>query len=451
MSEKFKKSNLKFAHPLMAEELSRRQMLRTGVSLTAYASLSNLLYPQLAFGQEQGSFTIQKNLIWISMNGGWDILETTDPKPQSTSGIDMIYNWNQARSISNSSDGAKIGRWLPNIAALGQDLLVVRGLAMGTTSHQAGNVYMDTGILSNAGNVNAASIPSIVASESQATIPIIQLRGGDSPQTDRGTKTVSVVRAENLQLYREMFPGEEEKARKTAVLNYLRDSVTALQDRVGVNDRLTALAAAESKVRGQFENDVASNLLISDSELAEFNSGAPTGMDAGSAESFALAGKLVNNNISSCVNIGMGGFDTHSNQSARLQPRLESFDFLIGKLVASLKAANKLDSTLIVVYSDFGRTPKVNNSNGRDHWPTGGALMIGGNIDGGRAVGETDSNLNSAELVNPSSGQATTDSSNGVQLNPTHLGGAVLNLCLGSSYNFRTYLEPIAAMVRQRS
>src|SRR5690606_22334956 len=102
-----------------------------------------------SFAQE--SFTPQRNLIWINMGGGWDILEVTDPKPASTSGIDMIYGWGDAREVASSSDGARIGRWLPRIAGLGRDLLVVRGLAMGTTSHEAGNIYMDTGILSNAG------------------------------------------------------------------------------------------------------------------------------------------------------------------------------------------------------------------------------------------------------------------------------------------------------------
>jgi len=451
MSHSKKENNIKFAHPHMAEELSRRQLMRTGSSLTAYASLANLLYPKIGKAQDQGGFAVEKNLIWVSMGGGWDILEVTDPKPASTAGIDMVYNWGEARAIANSTDGSRIGRWLPNIAALGQDLLVVRGLAMGTTSHMAGSVYMDTGILSNAGNVNAASIPSIVASESNATIPIIQLNGGDAPQTDRGTTNVSVVRANNLRLYRGMYPSEEDLERKTSVLNYLRDSIGSLEERVGTNDRLTALASAESKIRAQFEANVAAKLEISNEELTAFTTGAPTGMNNGTAESFALASKLINNEICNCVNIGMGGFDTHQNQSARLQPTLESFDFLMGRLVESLRAANKLDNTVIVVYSDFGRTPKVNNSNGRDHWPTGGALMIGGRIDGGRAVGITDSDLNAAELINPNTGLTTTDSAVGVQLNPTHLGGAVLNLCLGQNYNFRSYLDPIASMIRTRT
>jgi hypothetical protein len=431
-------------------EISRRQLLKTGISLTGWATAGQIIGSRAALSQT--SYAPTRNLIWISMNGGWDILEVTDPKPSSTSGIDMSYTWGEAREIANSTDGSKIGRWFPNIAGLGQDLLVLRGLAMGTTSHMAGSVYMDTGILSNAGRVNAASIPSIVASESLATIPIIQLNGGSEPQTDRGLlKPVSVVRAGNLDLYRSMYPdGEDALQRKMAVLDYLRQSVTRLEGKVGVNDRLSGLHTAEEKVRGQFAANVGAKLALTDEDRALFRADAPQGMNGGSIDAVALALKMVNNNICSCINLGFGGFDTHQSQTARLQPILTNVDFLIAKLVEGLRASGKLDSTLIVMYSDFGRTPKVNNSNGRDHWPVGGAVVIGGGIAGGRSIGSTDDNLQAADYVDPGTGVETTASGVGaVQLNPTHLGGMVLELTLGSAYSqYRPYLTAIPAMTR---
>src|SRR5690606_12832305 len=114
---------------------------------------------------------------------------------------------------------------------------------------------------------------------------------------------------------------------------------------------------------------------------------------------------------------------------------------LVSRLVQGLRTAGRLGDTLIVLYSDFGRTPKVNNSNGRDHWPTGGALVIGGGIDGGRTVGSTDDNLNAATLIHPETGRETSDAATGIQLNPTHLGGMVLGLTLGNGYaQYRPYL-----------
>lgn len=463
MSKKPRRDNADFsllnkhvdiAHPSELSEVSRRQLLQTGVSLTAWATAGQLFGSSIGHAQSSTSFAPQRNLIWINMGGGWDILEVTDPKVSSTAGIDMSYSWGEAHDVSGSTDGSKIGRWLPNIAGLGQDLLVVRGMAMGTTSHEAGSIYMDTGVLSNAGRVNAASIPAIVASESQATIPIIQLNGGSEPQTDRGLlNPVSVVRADNLNLYRSMYPdGEDALQRKMAVLSYLRGSVARMAQKVGANDRLTGLQTAEEKVRGQFAANVGAKLALTDEDRALFRTGAPQGMGGGSTDAVALALKLINNNICSCINLGFGGFDTHQNQTPRLQPILASVDFLIGRLVEGLRASGKLDSTLIVLYSDFGRTPKVNNSSGRDHWPVGGALVMGGGIEGGRSVGSTDDNLQAADYVDPNTGKETDASAPGaVQLNPTHLGGMVLALTLGSGYaQYRPYLQAIPALTRLR-
>src|SRR5690606_8641339 len=125
------------------------------------------------------------------------------------------------------------------------------------------------------------------------------------------------------------------------------------------------------------------------------------------ADAFALTAKLLANDIVSCINLGLGGFDTHVNQSMNLEPTLRGFDFCLAKFIDQLKAANAFDNTLIVVYSDFGRTPRINNSNGRDHWPVGGALMIGGNLDGGRVVGATNDDTLLALNVNPTTGNAS--------------------------------------------
>ena len=125
------KPKTKIVLPHEVEEMNRRQLLATGVSLTAYASLASLLKPGVARAADT-SYPPARKLVWINMSGGWDILEVTDPKPASTAGIDMIYDYGTAPALAGG-DGTRIGRWLPSIAALGSDVLVLRGLAMGTT------------------------------------------------------------------------------------------------------------------------------------------------------------------------------------------------------------------------------------------------------------------------------------------------------------------------------
>ncbi len=440
----------RFTAPLIClpdevESFSRRELLRTGVSLTAFTSITSLLgMPKAARGAV--NFPPKRKLIWINMSGGWDILEAVDPKTASTSGIDMVYNYDDASTLAGG-DGTKIGRWFSNVAAMGTDVLAVRGIAMGTTSHEAGSIYMDTSILSNTGRVNAASIPSIVASESEAVVPIIQLSGGSEPRTDRGLlNPVSAVRASNLDLYRSMYPTDAAQiTRRIEMLDYLKASVTKHEGIVGVNDRLTNLATAEQKIRVQFEGNVGLKLALSAADKEDFSAANTSGRGDGTSDAFALATKLVINDVVTCVNLGVGGFDTHANQTMRMQPIVEKTDRLLKVMVDKLRASGKLDTTLIVLYSDFGRTPKVNGSNGRDHWPVGGALMIGGGIAGGRAVGGTDDMLR-ALSINQTTGAFDTA---GIQLSPAHLAGSILALTLGSSYlTYRPYMTELALLTK---
>lgn len=439
-----------FVLPEEIEAFSRRDFLQTGVSLAGYVSLPALLAGTPASAETL--FTVERRLVWINMSGGWDILEVMDPKASSTSGITIPYGWGDCNDLAGSSRGEKMGRWLPGIASRGADVILVRGMSMGTTSHQAGSVYMDTGILSNTGTVNAASIPAVVASESQATIPVIQLNGGTMPQTDRGLlKPTSVVRAENLELYRALYPtNDDQTARRLRLLDYLKDSITRVKDTAGTNDRLKAVESAETKIRKQIEDRLSAKLALTAEDKKPFARTLAAGQTMGPdmSNTFALAAKLISNNLVSCITLGMGGFDTHAGQDARLKPVLESFDFYLSAFIDQLKAQGAFDNTLIVCYSDFGRTPKINGSNGRDHWPVGGALLIGGGLAGGRTVGDTDDNLMPV-TTNLDSGLADPS---GTPLNPTHLGGSVLKLTLGANYmQYRSYLTAINALTRLKT
>lgn len=456
--------------PEELEGLNRRQLLQHGFSVSGFATAGQLLrmgslggrFAGLGLGaffgardqrliaQEAARQAPQRRLVWINMRGGWDILETVDPKERNSDGVTISYPFAQALPLAGAGGNVRMGRWMPRLAAAGQDALLLRGLAMGTTSHNAGSVYMETGVLSNAGQVNSASIPAIVASESQATIPIIQLNGGSDPRTDRGLlNPVSVVRASNLRLYQGMYPeGQLATQRRLGLLDYVRSSIDRLQQNVGTSDRLTDLSSAESKIRDQFNSNVGQSLQLTDQDRQPFLSGAPQGINRGALDSFALAYKMLENDLVTCVNLGIGGFDTHSNQSARLQPILNNVDYLVATLLEQLRLTNQLDNTLVVLYSDFGRTPRPNNSNGRDHWPVGGAMMLGGGIAGGRVVGASDEDLRSLD-IDPVSGNVVTEG--GIQLNPTHLGGSVLELTLGSAYlQYRPYLQSIGALTRLR-
>lgn len=438
----------------MHNDCLRRDLLKSGLSLSASFLAGRLFSSAVGLAQsESEDFPVLRKLVWIHMSGGWDLLETVDPKAQSTDKLDAVYDFSLAPRLAGASQDVRLGRWLSNTAQHGSDIVVVRGLAMGTTSHDAGSVYSDTGVLSNSGNVNAASIPAIVASQSLVTIPLIQIGGGNTPKTDRGLlKPVSIVRAQELDLYRSLFPSTDlERDASRRIIEYSRRSLLRLQALTGSNDRISEIEAARSKIQAQVEADVGSKLLLSaeDREPFQLALGTETSRDRDALISnFALIVKLLKNQLVTSVNMSVGGFDTHANQERTLAPRLTIFDQVFSTFLTQLKTENLLKDTLVVLYSDFGRTPKVNRNNGRDHWPVGGALMVGGGLLGGRAVGATDENL-LAVNVDQNTGLI---SESGIQLSPIHLGGSIIELTLGKSYlNKRPYLESIPALTRLKS
>ena len=90
------------------------------------------------------------------------------------------------------------------------------------------------------------------------------------------------------------------------------------------------------------------------------------------------------------VEVSLGGWDTHTANFINTPRLCDTLDTALSALVEDLRVRGMLDSTLIVVTSEFGRTPKINQNQGRDHYPVFSAVMMGGGIKGGIKHGATD-------------------------------------------------------------
>ena len=92
------------------------------------------------------------------------------------------------------------------------------------------------------------------------------------------------------------------------------------------------------------------------------------------------------------VEVGMGGWDLHNNVFNTLSTqRLPQLDQGIGALTADLAQRGMLDDVVLVWMGEFGRTPRINQNVGRDHWAASWSVMVGGGgLKGGQAVGKTD-------------------------------------------------------------
>jgi uncharacterized protein (DUF1501 family) len=103
-----------------------------------------------------------------------------------------------------------------------------------------------------------------------------------------------------------------------------------------------------------------------------------------------LAKRLVEKGVR-FVQINRGGFDTHTNNFEAMRNHGEVMDPALGSLVQDLADSGLLSKTLIVMLSEFGRTPKINEDVGRDHWAgVFSCFMAGGGLKPGAVIGSSD-------------------------------------------------------------
>jgi len=109
-----------------------------------------------------------------------------------------------------------------------------------------------------------------------------------------------------------------------------------------------------------------------------------------------LARRLVEAGVR-CVTVAFGAWDWHANREGNIEhlgkKYLPVFDQAIAALLADLHERGLAERVSVVVWGEFGRTPRINAKGGRDHWPgTQSVLLAGGGMQGGRVIGETDKN-----------------------------------------------------------
>jgi hypothetical protein len=104
-------------------------------------------------------------------------------------------------------------------------------------------------------------------------------------------------------------------------------------------------------------------------------------------EQFLTARRLVEAGVG-CITLSIGGWDTHGQNFTSLKRQLPQVDKGVANLVQDLYDRGLLDDTMVVMWGEFGRTPKINGSAGRDHWsPVMSALIAGGGLRMGQAIG----------------------------------------------------------------
>lgn len=133
-----------------------------------------------------------------------------------------------------------------------------------------------------------------------------------------------------------------------------------------------------------------------------------------------LARRLVENKVR-YIEVNRGGWDTHSNNFEAVANNCADLDKGLSALLFDLEMRGLLQDTMVVLVSEFGRTPKINGGNGRDHWPYGfSAFLAGGGVKGGTVYGKMDNigrNPVEGKFVDPAGLNATIGYAMGLPLN----------------------------------
>jgi hypothetical protein len=380
--------------------LPRRDFLRVGVAAGLGLTLGDLLrlHAQSAVSASSVREAKAKGLIHIFLPGGIAHQESFDPKPYAP----LEYR-GPLGTVKTRLDGVLFSQNLARTAQVADRIAVCRSLSHGEAAHERGTHNLFTGYRPSP----ALAYPSFGAVVSHELGPRKNLppyvcvpgvpnefAGSGYLSSAFGPFAVGSDPADgNFQVKDLVLPGgltvERLERRKT-----LLETVDAHFKSIEQSD---ALAAMDTFYQRAYA-------LISSAEArAAFNLAAEPdktkdayGRNAAGLR-FLLARRLVEAGVR-LVSVTYGGWDHHDGIAAGINSQLPAFDQAFAALIADLDQRGLLDSTLVVVSTEFGRTPKVNGTGGRDHWPkVFSVVLAGGGIKRGLAYGASDATASEPE------------------------------------------------------
>ena len=319
------------------------------------------------------------NIIYIYMEGGMSHLDTFDPKEDpETKG--------EFSKIATSADDMFISDRLPGIAKHGDKMAIVRSMMVSTGAHAQAQYNARTSYRP-IGTIVHPSMGSWMSwlRPAEGTLPGNVIISGPAKHPGSGWlpkkySPVPVIDPSKGLQYSDLKDADMFKSR-WEILNKINKNV---------NENSTS-----PDVRAYVEfYDETIRLLQSD-ELDKFNI---TKEEQAVRERYGndrfgqgclLARRLVESGVS-FVEIKSGGWDTHVNNFDSLGNKLPAHDKSISALIEDLEQRGLLETTLIVIATEFGRTPKINVNNGRDHFPGAySCAIIGAGVKGGTVFGQT--------------------------------------------------------------
>ncbi|HJZ56219.1 MAG TPA: DUF1501 domain-containing protein [Gemmataceae bacterium] len=379
--------------------LNRRHLLRAGAVSTA-VSMSGWLGKLAAATADNPAAKPKRSCILLWMNGGPATIDLWDRKLEHENG-------GPYKEIATNAPGLKIGEHLPKIANFGDRLAVLRGMSTKEGDHARGTYLMRTGMLPSASGIQYPSIGGLFSKE--LGDPMAELPNFVSIAPQRffaleafgpgflGPQYAPLVVGENQQ--GQNPTGNIDAMLKVADLERPKsiDAPTAAARLDMLRDMQEDFAAGRPGIISKSHAaayDRAVRLMQSDGgKVFDLSTEKDAVRDAYGRNLFGqgclLARRLVEKGVS-FVEVSLSNWDTHNNNFDQVKNLCGTLDAAWAALMGDLKDRGLLDTTTIVWMGEFGRTPKINQQKGRDHFPNAWSTVVaGGGVKGGQAIGKT--------------------------------------------------------------
>jgi hypothetical protein len=373
----------------------RREFLYTGLLGGVGLSLGNFLKLRELAAQEEGHALKEgpaKSVIHIFMPGGMAHQETFDPKPNAP-----VEYRGPLGTIPTKITGEVFSQNLPKTAAIADKITVIRSMTHGEADHDRGTHNMFTGYRPSPA-LQFPSMGSVVSHEFGARKnlpPYVCIPG--QPNQFAGTGYLSSAYGPfslggdpaqgNFQVRDLTLPGgvnAERWAKRQGILATVDEHFKSLEK----SDSLDAMDTFYQRAYAMISSKEAREAFDLTKETAQTKEMYGTKGAAGMR--MLMARRLVESGVR-FVSLTYGGWDHHDNIKTNIENQLPAFDQAFAALISDLDQRGLLASTMVMVSSEFGRTPKINATNGRDHWPkVFSVVLAGGGIKRGLIYGASD-------------------------------------------------------------
>jgi len=372
---------------------SRREFMYVGLLGGLGLGLPDLFREQASAAQKfyETREGPAKGVIHIFLPGGMAHQESFDPKPNAPAEYRGPFG-----AIDTALPGIQFGQYVPKLAKLADRFTVIRSMSHGEAAHERGTHNMFTGYRPSPA-IEYPSIGSVISHElgprnnlpPYVCVPRVPNEFANSGYLSSAYGPFALGAdpvQKNFQVRDLNLPkgvDEQRFERRRSLLDTVDHHFRSLEQSDAL-DSMDAFYQHAYKLISSKEARESFNLDAESDKLKDRYGRHQAG------QRMLLARRLIEGGVR-FVSLTAGGWDHHDNIKNGIERNLPPVDQAVSALLTDLEERGMLDSTLVMLTSEFGRTPKINGNGGRDHWPRVFSVMLaGGGIKPGLVHGSSD-------------------------------------------------------------